>query len=100
MVLVTAPAGAADALARGLLDKRLAACVGLLPGLRSLYRWEGAIEEASEVQLLIKTSSPFESVRDYVRAHHPYRVPEILELAVTDVDADYVRWLRAESAAP
>ncbi len=97
VVLVTAPDEVAETLARGLVEARLAACVGLVPGLRSIYRWQGAIEDAREVQLVIKTAASFESVRAHVRAHHPYETPEILEVSVSDADADYARWLRAES---
>lgn len=94
VVLVTAPADVAPALARALVESNVAACVGLLPGLRSVYRWQGAIEEADEVQLVIKTARPFEEVRAAVRIRHPYEVPEILCLAVADADEAYARWMR------
>ncbi len=95
VVLVSAPPEAADALARALVEENIAACVGILPGLRSIYRWQGRIEQAEEVQLVIKTAQPFDVVRHAVRARHPYEVPEILRLAVADADEAYARWMRA-----
>ena len=94
VVLVTAPASDAERLARGLVEADLAACVGRIDGLRSIYRWKGAIETAEEVQLIIKTAAPFEAVRAWVRANHPYEVPEIIELAIAEADEDYAAWLR------
>lgn len=94
VVLVTAPAEVAPVLARSLVEANVAACVGMLPGLRSVYRWQGAIEESSEIQLVLKTARPFDEVCRFVRAHHPYEVPEIVRLAVSDADEAYARWLR------
>lgn len=94
VVLVTAPPADAERIARGLVEANLAACVGRIDGLRSVYRWQGAIESADEVQLIIKTAAPFEAVRAWVRANHPYQVPEIIGLVVSEADADYAAWLR------
>lgn len=94
VVLVSAPPEAAASLARALVEDRVAACVGILPGLRSVYRWQGRIEEAEEVQLVIKTAQPFDRVCEAVRARHPYEVPEILRLDVADADEAYARWMR------
>lgn len=94
VVLVSAPPEAAASLARALVEQNVAACVGILPGLRSIYRWQGRIEEAEEMQLVIKTAQPFDLVCAAVRARHPYEVPEILRLDVDDADEAYARWMR------
>jgi periplasmic divalent cation tolerance protein len=95
IVLTTLPAGAdADALARTLVGERLAACVNVLPPMQSIYRWKGAIEAASERQLLMKTAA--RRVADLKRRLaelHPYDVPEILVLAVNDGGESYLEWV-------
>lgn len=99
LLLCTAPDDAvARKLARGLVEARLAACVSLLPGVRSTYRWNGAIEEATEVQLLVKTTRfRAEAAMDHLRAHHPYEVPEILLIGVDDGSERYLAWVEAET---
>ncbi|WP_345207579.1 divalent-cation tolerance protein CutA [Fodinibacter luteus] len=96
-VHVTAPdAATAARLARLLVDERLAACVQVVPGVRSTYRWEGAVETAEEHLLLVKsTAALFEAVRQRVRAEHPYDTPEVLAVPVVAVDASYAGWLDA-----
>jgi len=100
LVLTNAPPDRADAIARSLVEERLAACVNLLP-VRSVYRWQGAIAEEAEVTLLIKVSAErVEALVERLRALHPYQLPEILAL---DIDAahslsEYVAWVRAECA--
>lgn len=93
VVLVSAPEDAAERLSRGLVSERLAACVAMHP-MRSIYHWNGAIEMASEVQLVIKTAAPFEAVRAWIRANHPYDVPEIIALQIHESDGQYAAWLR------
>ena len=94
LVLVTAPPEAADELARRLVEERLAACVNRVPGLRSVYRWEGRVEEDEEVLLLIKTPADrLEALKKRVPELHPYRVPEVLALPVADGHPPYLAWL-------
>ncbi|MCG3134287.1 MAG: Divalent-cation tolerance protein CutA [Planctomycetes bacterium] len=98
LVLTTAPADRADAIARMLVDERLAACVARIPGVRSVYRWKGAIEESDEVQLVAKTSdeaAPRAAAR--IAEVHPYDVPEILVLDVDSSHAAYAAWVAAET---
>lgn len=87
----------ARALARALVEERLAACVSFQPGLASVYRWKGAVEEATEVLLLIKTTAERlpELERAFVRLH-PYEVPEFIAFEPTHVAAPYLAWLVAE----
>ena len=94
MVLSTLPSEQeAAALARQLVERQLAACVQLMP-ICSVYRWEGAIEQAAEMLLLIKTTSArYGELEVFIRAVHPYAVPEIIQLPITEGSADYLRWL-------
>lgn len=97
LVLSTAPEKDAARLARGLLEAGLCACVARVPGLVSVYRWKGAVEESDEVQLVVKTTrARFDAVRDWLAANHPYEVPEILCVPVLDASAPYAAWLRGE----
>jgi len=88
---------AADRLAAGLVEARLAACVNCLPGATSIYRWEGRIERASEVLLVIKTTAAcWEELQAHLAAHHPYSVPECVALAPSAVERRYLAWLSEE----
>ena len=99
VVMVTAPtAERAAELARTLVEERLAACGNVLPGLRSIYRWEGKVVEEPEVLLVLKTTrGRFDALRDRVLALHPYQVPEILALPVEAGSAAYLAWVGAET---
>lgn len=99
IVLCTFPAeGDAAALARTLVDERLAACVNVLPAMQSIYRWEGAVEEAAERQLVIKTTAArVEALQARLHALHPYDVPEFLVLPVTGGSEGYLRWLSSSA---
>ena len=94
VVLCTAPdLAVAENLAKGLVEGRLAACVNVIPGLTSFYRWQGKVEIDSEVQLLIKTRKGlFEEVAAWIEANHPYEVPEIVALRAEQVSDGYLAW--------
>lgn len=94
-VRVTTPdAASAHRIARLLVEERLAACVQVLPGVTSVYRWEGAVETAAEHLLLVKTDAGhFDDIRERVRAEHPYDTPEVLAVPVAAVDERYAAWL-------
>ncbi len=100
VVLVTTPtAERAAELARALVGERLAACGNVVPGLRSIYRWEGKVQEDDEALLVLKTTrARFEALRDRVLALHPYEVPEVIALPVEAGSAAYLRWISAETA--
>ena len=95
VVLVTVPtAPEGQAMARSLVELRLAACVNVLPGVTSIYRWEGKVEESAEVLLIVKTiPAQLPELEKAIRAGHPYDVPEILTLPVHSGSEDYLRWL-------
>lgn len=100
VVLCNCPPEGAPALARGLVEGRHAACVNIVPGVRSVYRWQGEIVDDAEATLVIKTAADrLDALRVAILALHPYEVPEIV---VLEVDAaasygPYVDWVRAET---
>jgi periplasmic divalent cation tolerance protein len=84
----------AERLARLLVERRLAACVSVVPGARSFYRWQGAIESANEWLLVIKSSRAlFSSLATAIEQEHSYDVPEVLALPVVEGSANYLNWL-------
>jgi periplasmic divalent cation tolerance protein len=94
-------AATAKAAARALVEARLAACAVLLPGLASIYRWNGAIEEAAEVGLLVKTRAALApATAAAIERDHPWEVPAVLTLTPQAVAAAYGAWVLAETAAP
>src|SRR5262245_753713 len=97
VVLSTAGTEAeASRIARALVERRLAACVNVVPGVSSTYRWRGAIQTESEWLLVVKTRKDrFEEVRAAIRELHSYEVPEIVMLDVVAGDAAYLAWLDA-----
>jgi periplasmic divalent cation tolerance protein len=99
VVLVTAPDVAhAERIARALVERGLAACCNLVGGVRSIYRWQGAIEEAAEVLLVLKTTAARQAeLEAAVCALHPYDVPEFVALTASHVAPAYLRWLQAET---
>ncbi len=81
-------------LAESLVDERLAACVNLVPGLTSVYRWEGRIQRESEVLLLIKThENRVAMLTERLRLLHPYELPEIIAVPIVAGLADYLNWI-------
>ncbi len=77
-----------------LLEKRLCACVNIIPKVHSLYIWDGKIKEASEYTMLIKTkSSLYQHLEAAIKSLHPYEVPEIIAFDVTNGLADYLAWI-------
>ena len=101
VVLVTAPdLRTAGRISDALVGERLAACVTVLPGARSTYRWKGKVERAREVVLVVKTRAALaKRLERRLRELHPYDVPEILAMPVASGDARYLRWI-GESTRP
>jgi len=99
VVLVTAPdAEVAAGLARSLVGEHLAACVNVVSGIRSIYRWEGKVQEETEVLLLIKTTEErMDALCERVNALHPHDLPEVLALPALGGSAAYLDWVREES---
>ncbi len=87
----------AGRIARTILEERLAACVNILPGIHSIYRWEGTIEGESEALLIIKTSRELlEDLKAKIHEIHPYEVPELIALGVEDGLDGYIDWALGE----
>lgn len=101
VVLVTAPSeDVAVTLARTLVEERLIACANLVPKIRSIYRWEGAIHDEPEVLLVMKTRSEgFAGLAARITALHPYSVPEVLELPVRAGHRPWLDWVLAETSS-
>ena len=97
LILSTCPdSDTASALGETLVGEGLAACVSLVPGLTSIYRWEGAVQRDSEVLLLIKTSGGrFDALSRRLRELHPYDVPEIIAVPIVAGLPDYLTWVTA-----
>ena len=95
IVLTTWPADAdAEAFARTIVEERLAACVNLFSPLTSIYRWQGTVEQASERQIIIKTTrGRVEALKARVHDLHSYEVPELLVLPVSEGSAAYLAWI-------
>ena len=98
-VLISAPdADTARRIGRALVEERLAACANVVPGVQSIYRWRGAVEEASEVLLVVKTrASRADALAARVRSLHPYELPEVVVLPVRGGSRAYLQWVAAES---
>ena len=100
VVLITAPDEDAGAtLARALVERRLAACVNLVPRVRSIYRWEGEVQDDGESLLVVKTrATRLAALESALAELHPYDVPECVALAPARVEAKYLAWLVGEVA--
>ena len=86
----------AERLARALVERRLAACVNVLPGVRSFYRWKGKVASDGEWLLVMKTTAArFEALREALVEMHPYDVPEVIELPIERGHAPYLEWIDA-----
>jgi periplasmic divalent cation tolerance protein len=99
VVLVTTPTPERAAeIARAVVEERLAACGNVVPGLRSIYRWEGKLQDEGEALLVLKTTrARFEALKERVLALHPYQVPEVIALPVQAGSAPYLAWIAGET---
>jgi periplasmic divalent cation tolerance protein len=98
IVLTTASSvDEARRIAETLVDRKLAACVNIIPKIVSIYRWKGKVEEAEEWMLLIKTSAGFQPVRDAILEMHSYELPECMSISIEDGSPEYLKWLADSS---
>lgn len=101
VVVMTTVGNAADAqsIAASLVERRYAACVNIIDGVRSIYRWEGRVTDEPELILLIKTvQERLRDVREHLISIHPYQVPEFIVLQIDDISGKYREWLEQETA--
>ena len=88
----------ANAIALAVVEEKLAACVNILPRVQSIYRWQGSVESAAEIPLLIKaTTRNYPALEARIKALHPYEVPEIIALPVARGLPAYLNWVAAET---
>ena len=96
--IVAADIAEAERIAEALVAERLAACVNILGGVRSVYRWQGAVERADEIAMIAKTTeSLFDKLATRVRALHSYATPAIVAWPIVAGDAAYLDWIAAET---
>jgi len=87
----------ASQIARVLIEKKIAACVNIMPGVKSVYRWKENIEEASEILLIIKSRRDlFDAIRTEIARIHTYELPELIALPIVDGSETYLAWLDRE----
>ncbi len=88
-------------IAAELIERRLAACVSLMPPVRSVYHWKGAVEESEEILMIIKSARPlFEPLRATIARLHSYEVPEIIALPIVEGSESYLAWMDRELTPP
>jgi len=97
LVITTCPdADSAERLARHLVETRLAACVNILPGIRSVYQWKGELATDVEQLLLVKTRRDvYPQVEAAIRAKHPYELPEVIAVPLAQGSGDYLAWINS-----
>jgi periplasmic divalent cation tolerance protein len=102
IVLTTYPdAQAAEESARFVVESQLAACVNMVSGVRSIYRWQGEVVSDNEIVLIIKTRHDcYPALQEALRARHPYQVPEIISLAVENGLPEYLAWIDGSARPP
>jgi len=97
LAFVSVPRDEAKKFARDLLENRLAACVNMIPKIESWFWWEDKIEYDEETLLMIKTTRQrFEDLRLWIIEHHPYDLPEIIALPISEGSPDYINWVIKE----
>jgi len=100
IVLCTCPEAAASDLATTVVGEMLAACVNILPTVRSIYRWDGAVQDDAEALLVMKTTAAgYDALQARVLELHPYDVPEVIALPVAEGSAAYLQWV-TQSVGP
>ncbi len=102
IVLTTCPdQESAEQLATHLVEGHLAACVNIVPGIRSVYRWKGEVVKDNELLLVIKSSSErFASLKEAILARHPYELPEVIAVAINGGHLPYLAWIDSQLDTP
>lgn len=99
-VLVSIPEKDAEHMAKMLLQERVCACINIIKDVKSFFWWEGKIDEAQEVMLVIKTKeSLFSKLKNLIKNNHPYKTPEIISFKIDQINPEYLDWLNKEANA-
>ena len=95
VIFITAPdEDVAQRIARALVEEKLAGCVNIIKDIRSIYFWQGRVEDEPEVLMVVKTKRElFNKLKDRVKSVHPYSVPEIIAMPIIEGSEDYLKWL-------
>ncbi len=97
VVYISIPHDEAEKMARELVEQRLAACVNVVPRIRSYFWWDDAVQEDDEALLIVKTTQrKFKQLTAYVIENHPYELPEIIALPLVEGSGEYVAWVKRE----
>ncbi|MFQ5500020.1 MAG: divalent-cation tolerance protein CutA [Candidatus Zixiibacteriota bacterium] len=100
VVYITIPRDEAEKMAHEIVEKRLAACVNLIPKITSFFWWDDAVQKDDESLLMVKTTQQrFDDLLIFVRKNHPYDLPEVIAMPLADAFGDYVDWVKAETCA-
>lgn len=100
LYVTTGTEAEAETIGRALVEARLAACANILPGMRSVFRWEGALQTGQECVLILKTVPALAArATAAVLAHHSYDCPCVLQLPVQDGNPDFLAWIAAETGS-
>ncbi len=84
--------------ARALVDTRVCACVNIIPGIQSIYRWQGSIQQEAEWMLIIKTTRElFDRLSAELRKNHSYEIPEVIAIPIVEGNPDYLKWIDRET---
>ncbi|MPZ22836.1 MAG: divalent cation tolerance protein CutA [Dehalococcoidia bacterium] len=100
VALVTTPGADAESMAERIVESGLAACANIIPGVQSIYRWQGTVERAKEAMLILKTvGSALEPLNDLLREIHPYEVFELVALPISGGNPAYLNWIASSVSA-
>jgi len=98
VVFISVPRDEANKLARTLVEKRLAACINIVPKIESFFWWDDAVQKDEEALLIAKTTRQrIDELMRYVQANHPYEFPEVISLPLSEGLPDYVAWIKKET---
>jgi len=99
VVMITTPPDKAEEISQKIIENKMAACVNIVDGIRSFYRWKGVIKKDTECLLIAKTATKkVEGLIRFIRENHPYDVPEVVAMTISEGNPDYLNWLDDETS--
>ncbi|MEW6049893.1 MAG: divalent-cation tolerance protein CutA [Candidatus Zixiibacteriota bacterium] len=101
IVYISIPRDEAEKMAMALVERRLAACINVVPRIHSYFWWDDAVQTDEESMLIVKTTKQkFQALMEYVIENHPYELPEIIALPLVAAFPDYINWVKTETNKP